>query len=439
MGDESASWGPVPRSTPRVSNDESVTAEIDLDRLTLLDPEVSDCPYAAYDALRREAPVWRDNATGMYVVTRYEDVRQVLTDTVRFTSARHRGRIDPRSARLKKIYEEKGWLPGATLAARDDPEHREMRGLFNHAFRPSKIKEMDDFIVDLAHRLIDDFISAERCDWVRTFAIPLPLIVIGRQMGARDEDMWRIKAWTDAWVHRLGMMQTEEEAVWSTEMEIEAQHYFQPIFERLRREPDDTLLSDLVNTVIPEWGRTLTDNELHAEMMADTFVGGSETTTNALAEGVRLLIENPAEWDKLVSDPDHYVPLLAEEVLRLEGPVQGLFRTAAVDVELHGVTIPAGSVVNVRYGAANRDETHFECPEKMDLDRENVRSHVAFGFGTHHCLGAPLARRELIIGFRALVDRIDRMWFIEGANDFRHHPNFCLRALKHLHIGFTAR
>ncbi|NCZ70756.1 MAG: cytochrome P450 [Actinobacteria bacterium] len=439
MGDESASRSPVPRGTRRVSNDESVTAEIDLDRLTLLDPEVSDCPYAAYDALRREAPVWRDNATGMYVVTRYEDVRQVLTDTVRFTSARHRGRIDPRSARLKKIYEEKGWLPGATLAARDDPEHREMRGLFNHAFRPSKIKEMDDFIVGLAHRLIDDFIAAGRCDWVRSFAIPLPLIVIGRQMGARDEDMWRIKAWTDAWVHRLGMMQTEDEAVWSTEMEIEAQHYFQPIFERLRREPDDTLLSDLVNTVIPEWGRTLTDNELHAEMMADTFVGGSETTTNALAEGVRLLIENPAEWDKLVSDPDHYVPLLAEEVLRLEGPVQGLFRTAAVDVELHGVTIPAGSVVNVRYGAANRDETHFECPEKMDLDRDNVRSHVAFGFGTHHCLGAPLARRELIIGFRALVDRIDRMWFIEGANDFRHHPNFCLRALKHLHIGFTAR
>jgi cytochrome P450 len=106
---------------------------------------------------------------------------------------------------------------------------------------------------------------------------------------------------------------------------------------------------------------------------------------------------------------------------------------------MHGVTIPAGSVVNVRYGAANRDERHFECPEQMNLERENIRSHVAFGFGTHHCLGAPLARRELIIGFRALVDRIESMWFIDGANDFEHHPNFCLRALKHLHIGFTAR
>jgi cytochrome P450 len=235
------------------------------------------------------------------------------------------------------------------------------------------------------------------------------------------------------------MMQSEEEAVWSTEQEIAAQHYFQPIFERLRDEPDDTLLSDLVNTVIPEWGRPLTDNELHAEMMADTFVGGSETTTNALAEGVRLLIENPSEWAKVKSDPDTYVPLLAEEVLRLEGPVQGLFRTAAVDVDLHGVTIPAGSVVNVRFAAANRDERQFEDAACMNLDRENLRSHVAFGFGTHHCLGAPLARRELTIGFRALVDRIEDMWFIEGANDFRHHPNFCLRALKELHIGFRPK
>lgn len=414
-------------------------ADITLDSLTLLDPEVSECPYPAYATLRDEAPIWRDNATGMWVITRYEDLRAVLLDTERFTSARHRGRVDPRSARLRKIYEEKGWIPGATLASRDDPEHREMRGLFNHAFRPAKIKELDPFIERLAHRLIDGFIERESCDWVRQFAIPLPLIVIGRQMGAPEEDIWQIKAWTDAWVQRLGMMQSEEEAVWSTEQEIAAQHYFQPIFERLRDEPDDTLLSDLVNTVIPEWGRPLTDNELHAEMMADTFVGGSETTTNALAEGVRLLIENPSEWAKVISDPDTYVPLLAEEVLRLEGPVQGLFRTAAVDVDLHGVTIPAGSVVNVRFAAANRDERQFEDAACMNLDRENLRSHVAFGFGTHHCLGAPLARRELTIGFHALVDRIEDMWFIEGANDFRHHPNFCLRALKELHIGFRPK
>jgi cytochrome P450 len=340
---------------------------------------------------------------------------------------------------IRELYEQKGWVPAPTLAGRDDPEHKEMRGLFNHAFRPNKIKDLEPFIEELAGRLIDDFLAGGRCDWVKQFAVPMPLIVIGQQMGAPEEDIWRIKAWTDAWVQRLGMMQTDEEAIWSTEQEIEAQHYFQRIFDRLRVEPDDTLLSDLVNTVIPEWGRTLTDEELHAEMMADTFVGGSETTTNALAEGVKLLIENPHVWEQVTGDPDRYIPLLAEEVLRLESPVQGLFRSTAVEVELSGVTIPAGAMLNVRYASANRDGSHFECPADMDLDRDNLRSHLAFGFGTHHCLGAPLARRELIVGFRALVDRVEEMWFVEGANDFRHHPNFCLRALQALHIGFTPR
>ncbi len=412
---------------------------IHLDQIDFLHPDIVECPYPAYAKLQDEAPAFRDPRTGMWVITRYDDVRAVLTDTTRFPSAPSRGRVDPRSKMIRELYRRKGWVPAPTLAGRDDPEHREMRGLFNHAFRPGKIAELEPFIESLAHRLIDQFINEGRCEWVRSFAVPLPLIVIGRQMGVPEQDIWRIKGWTDAWVRRLGMMLSDEEVIASTEAEIEAQHYFQAIFERLRREPDDTLLSDLVNTVVPEWGRTLTDEELHAEMMADTFVGGSETTTNALAEAAKLLIEHPEVWEQVCSDPDRYVPLLAEEVLRLESPVQGLFRTAAVDVELGGVTIPAGSIVNVRYGAANRDPRHFANPDEPDLDRENLRSHLAFGFGTHHCLGAPLARRELVIGLRCLVDRVEEMWFIEGANDFSHQPNFCLRALRELHIGLRPR
>jgi cytochrome P450 len=231
-------------------------------------------------------------------------------------------------------------------------------------------------------------------------------------------------------------MQTEEEMRWSVEMEIEAQHYFYARFQELRAEPDDTLLSNLVNREIPEWGRPLNDNELMAEMMADLFVGGSETTTNALAAAVVMLIEHPEVWRKLKVDPDRTIPVFVEEVLRLESPVQGLLREAAVDVELHGVTIPAGSVVNLRYAAANRDERQFECPAEIDLERHKPQRHLAFGVGLHHCLGAPLARREMLYGFRALVDRVDELWFLEGANTFEYHQNFFLRALKELHIGF---
>ncbi|MEI6497926.1 MAG: cytochrome P450, partial [Actinomycetota bacterium] len=114
-----------------------------VDDINFLNPATSDCPYDAYAALREEAPVWRDPVTKMFVITRYDDVRTVLLDTERFTSARHRGRVDPRSAMLRQMYQEKGWVPAPTLAGRDDPEHREMRGLFNHAFRPGKIKELE--------------------------------------------------------------------------------------------------------------------------------------------------------------------------------------------------------------------------------------------------------------------------------------------------------
>jgi cytochrome P450 len=154
---------------------------------------------------------------------------------------------------------------------------------------------------------------------------------------------------------------------------------------------------------------------------------------------MKLLIENKDVWAKLKADPDRYMRNFVEEVLRLESPVQSLMRFTHKDVELDGVTIPAGSVVNVRYGAANRDERFFECPEKLDLDRPKAGAHMAFGSGTHHCLGAPLARRELTWGFQAVVDRFEDMDFAEGLNDFTYHPHFLLRSLRQLHIVFEPR
>ncbi len=413
------------------------------DDFDFTDPDVQDCPYEAYRALRDQAPVYRDPRTGQYVITRFEDLRQVLLDTENFGNGGRRAAdaasLSERQKRMLAVYEEKrGWLPEPTLAARDDPNHRQMRAMFDKAFRPGKIKQLDPFVESTANRLFDAFIDDGRCDWVRQFAVPLPLIVIGHQMGVKEDDIWFIKRATDAWVRRFGQMLSEEEERACIEAEIEAQHYFKKVFDRLREQPDDTLLSDLVNTEIPEWGRTLTDGELQAEMMSDTFVGGSETSTNAIAEGVKILIEQPDVWARLKSDPDTYLRTFVEEVLRLESPVQMLGRVALNDVEMHGVTIPKGASIGTRYAAANRDERRFERPDEVDLERGNPMAHLTFGAGVHYCLGAPLARRELYYGFRTLAERIDEMWFAPGKNDFRHHPHLFLRALKELHIEFRA-
>lgn len=413
--------------------------------INLFDPELQQCPYDAYKRLRDEAPVYNIPGTQIYVVTRYEHVREVLLDTQRFPSTARNElmRASPvdmeRGRKVAERFRAKGWPPAPTLAGRDDPNHKQMRAMFNEAFKPSRIKQIDPRVETLAYELIDAFVDDGHCEWVRQFCIPLPLFIIGEQMGAKPEDMWRIKGWTDAFFHRISLMLPEDRHLEMVDREIEAQHYFQPIFERLRAQPDDSLISVLVNTVIDGWGRPLNDEELHAEMMADTFVGGSETTTNALAAGMKLLIENKDVWHQLRSDPERYLKTFVEEVVRLESPVQSLMRFTHEDVELDGVTIPAGSVVNVRYAAANRDERFFECPDKLDLERPKAGAHMGFGSGTHHCLGAPLARRELAWGFQAVVDRFEDMDFAPGKNDFTYHPHFLLRSLKQLHIEFQPR
>ena len=415
----------------------------DLENINLLAPEIQECPYPAYTTLRALAPVWKDPITDFYVITRYEDIRAVLRDPHTFGNDFQKQRaIDlhkDRTQKVRMLFEEKGWVPAPALSGRDGQDHKPIRALFQEALRAKRMKELDPFIRDTAYKTINTFIDDGHCDWVTQFSVPYPLTIICHMLGIDDGDKWQIKKWTDAWIKRFGMMQSEEEELWSVEMEIEAQQYFYRIFQKLRQRPNDTLLSVLVNTEIPEWGRKLTDNELHAEMMADTFVGGSETTTNAIAAGVMLLIQNGHCWALLKENTEKYLPILIEEVLRLEPPLQGFYRIVRKPVTLHGIDIPEGSVVNIRYAAGNRDDRQFECPEKMDLERRNVASHLAFGGGAHSCIGAPLARREMYWAFKALTDTIGDMWFSEGRNDFKHHQNFAIRALKELHIDFTKR
>lgn len=412
------------------------------DNIRLLDYETQRCPYDSYDVLRDEAPVFQDPDTGYYVVTRFEDVRNIIRDSDTFGNSPlpESGAFFEVTRAMKSadVFEKRGWAPAPTLSFRDAPEHKQMRAMFDDAFRAGKVKKLDPFVEETSYKLMDAIVKGpDQVDWVRAFAVPMPLLIIGKQMGARDEDIWRIKDWTEAFFHRIGLMLPEDQDDEMVEKVLEAQHYFQPIFEDLRENPNDTLLSDLVNKVVEGWGRTLNDNELHAEMMADTFVGGSETTTNALAAGVLLLIKNPDVWAQLKSDTDKYLRPFIEEVLRLESPVQGLYRFARQDVEMHGVKIPKGATLNVRYAAGNRDPRQFENPDKIDLDRKNPGAHLSFGMGQHHCLGAPLARRELHWGFKAFTDAIKEVRFAPDQEELEYHPHYLLRALKSLKIEFV--
>ena len=150
-----------------------------------------------------------------------------------------------------------------------------------------------------------------------------------------------------------------------------------------------------MNAAIDECRCPLNDNELRAKMMADTFLGGSETTTTTISAGMKLFIENALVWKRLQSDPDQYLKIFIEEMRRLESPVQSLMRATVKEVDLSGVTIPAGSLINIRFAAGNLDERRFNNPDALNLDRPRASGHLVFGSGRHHCLATPLARREL--------------------------------------------
>jgi cytochrome P450 len=402
----------------------------------LLEPETNECPYQAYDELREKAPVYFDPRTQMFILTRYDDILMVLGDNARFSNADRR-RPDRANPEVLKLYQENGWLPAPTLGVRDEPDHQELRTVFTRALRPKRIRELEAFVETSAHSLIDAFIDQGECDFVKDFAVQLPMKVILSQMGIPDSDLWRIKAWVDAWTRRLRWDLTQEQSIWSVEQEIEAQQYFQPYFDRLRQTPEDTLFSDLVNTEIPNWGRTMNDNELHAEMFSDTFVGAGETAQGAIAHAMQYLIDRPDIEAQLRADPAK-IRNFVEELLRLEAPAQGLFRTTTEDVVLHGVTIPAGSRINIRFAAGNRDPEQFECPAEFRLDRPNSRRHLAFSSGTHACLGAALARTEISVSVQAVLQRMSSFRYRDPQPDLHHGFSYVLHALEELPIAFTA-
>lgn len=413
------------------------------DPLTMTDSEVIKCPYPTYEVMLDQHPVYYDPIAKVYVISRYEDVRRALLDPQTyvcgdFYKAMRNTAQKKRADFAYNRFREKGWVPGKSILMLPPDRHREVRQIFEKAFRASRIKDIDDNVRDIAYQTVQAFCSTGHSEIVSDFSVPFPLLVFADQLGVSREDIWVIKEWTDHWINRAGMMLSDEEDALAVDKEIESQHYFKKIVDHLRLHPDDSVLSDLVNTPLSD-GETLNDGELFIHILADLFVAGSETTTNALSGGVLLLCHNPDLQQRLQSDLDGNLRIFIEEVLRLESPVQGLFRIAGADITLHGVTIPEGAIIQLRYGAANRDERHFTCPAEMHLDRKNAASHVAFGAGIHHCIGAPLARRELYWGFKALLDHVENIKPAPGKNDFDYMPSISHRALKHLHITFTPK
>jgi cytochrome P450 len=410
---------------------------------TLLDPEIQKCPYRTYDYLRDEHPVYLDPKANLYVVTRYDDVQKVMLDPGTFSSFMHVENmrdmvLGERAQRMRDVYAAKGWKRfDGSVGGTDDPVHREIRKRFDVAFNPSRIREFDPVVRAAAYELINSFADDGHCEIVRQLATPLPTRMICKLVGAPEEAVPIIERCVAATVAKLHLTSTEEEELEHVNTEIAAQHYFKSMIDELREHPTDTVLSDLVNQ--PKADGTMTsDGQLLTHLLDDIFLAGVETSGHVIASGVLLLCEHPQVQNLIRADPEKHMRKFIEEVLRIESPVQGIYRRATRDVTLDGVNIPAGAMVLARFGSANRDPRKYPNPEKFDIERTKPALHFAFGQGIHACIGSPLARRELHWAFTALLERCENIRLRKGEVP-AYEPSIIFRALKTVAIEFDPR
>ncbi len=396
-----------------------------------MDPEIQESPFAYYRALIEQAPVYFMPELQAFVVSRYRDVQHVLSHPEIWSNdlLGKAGLSMFQHATAQAVLEEGGW-PRDTKLQTDPPIHRDYRALVAPAFTAGRVRALEPFVRETAEALAGDLARAGECEFIRTFAAWLPIRVITRLLGLPAEDAARIKHWSDAWVEPLSGVIDEAREIEVAHLGVELQRYLADWMERKRAAPITDVLGELAVACFPD-GRPLPMAEKMG-LAEHLIVGGHETATSALASGVMLLAQQPEIAARLRAEPG-LIRGFVEEVLRLESPSQGFFRFAVETAEVAGVEIPKGSMVQVRFAAANRDPEQFPDPDRLDLHRPNAGAHMAFSQGEHHCVGAPLARLELQTAFRVLLERFDRIEIPEGAV-LTHLPGIALRTLSALPI-----
>ncbi|MDC0559183.1 cytochrome P450 [bacterium] len=406
-----------------------------LTQYSLLDPAVQADPFEFYTKLQQECPVYRMPETGMFVVTRFEDLAHVLRTPEDFSNdlSSQSGLQGEGAALYQDILREKGWAHVQTLQRTDPPVHTRYRKLLNKVFTGKRMKALAPSIDNRCHNLIDDFIDRGHCEFVNEFALAFPGSIIAEQIGLDPAELHRFKRWADAMLAPATRILTPDALRAAAEIEVEAQHYLAEVFAQRRASPREDIISGLVHAHA-EGEPPLSDHELQ-NLMHQLITGGYETTTSALAHGMWLIIRYPEQAEKVRQDPS-LLNNFVEESLRFESPVQGLARQTTRDVTLAGTTIPKGSMVLVRYGAANRDAAKFANPEDFDVTREKAVTHMAFGMGVHSCVGALLARQELRSAYRALLTRMSDITFEVPLPTPATEPSLFFIPIKEMHIKF---
>jgi cytochrome P450 family 142 subfamily A polypeptide 1 len=346
-------------------------------------------PYPALAWMRRHAPVYRDEASGIWGITRHADVKRISGDPRSFSSA-HGARPDAAAMPM--------------MIDMDDPEHHRRRGLVGRGFTPRQVGMREDRVRAICDDIIDGVAADGGCDFVRDIAAPLPMRVIGELLGFPAVDGPQLLAWSDEMLVALG---AHDPALMERATAAFAEYcaYAKGFFDDRRRTGStEDLIGIFVNAEFE--GSHLDDDSLYFEIV-NLLIGGDETTRHVISGGMYELLRDPAQRGALAEDRS-LLPVAVEEMLRWVSPIKQMARTTNREVEVNGTVLAEGDTLILLYPSANRDEDAFAEPDRFDIRRE-PNDHVAFGYGSHFCLGNSLARLELRVMFDRLLDRLPDM------------------------------
>jgi len=382
-------------------------------------------PYAFYEELRRDRPVYKTllpNGTEVYVVSRYEDVLAGLKDS--------RLIKDISKVRGKSFLEMIGIgrMRGKNMLRADPPEHGRLRSLANEAFKPKYVRELRGRIQQMADELIDKVQGKGKMEFISEFAFPLPIRVISEMLGVPEKDQDKFRKWSGDLINS-GALSSERPAISSDLLQLV--QYVRKVVDEHRKKPRADVVTQLIEA--EEKGDRLSDDEVVSTVVL-LLVAGHETTVNLIGNGMLALLLNPEQLEKLKRDPALMKPAI-EELLRFVNPVQLVNRYAIEKIQIAGQEIPAGAHLVMAVGAADHDPTCATNPEQLDLAREDAK-HVAFGQGIHYCLGAPLARLEGEIAFATLLNRLPNLRLEVRPESVQWRPAVELRGLAELPVSF---
>jgi cytochrome P450 len=389
-----------------------------------------DAPHAFSELVRAGDPVQHVPELELWLVSGYEACNEVLSRPELFSSREslsygHAFRDEAARALLRQG---PGYPRVSTLVFTDPPIHDRYRTLLESAFAPvTKNSRMAPAIEQIVEELIDSFASRGRCEFISEFANPLPIAVIGEVLGVPNSDFPRLRAWSDAFIEvqmsSLGQHRLHECA----EAILDFEQRMVDLLQSRRRVPREDLLTGLAAT-------DLSTQEL-ISLIQQLLVGGNETTRNLLGNAVWRLGTDPDLRDRLAASP-RQIPRAAEELLRLESPLQGVFRIATADAEVAGTMVPAGAKLMVMLGAANQDPNRFRA--SFDWEHSSAGAHLAFGKGIHGCIGAPLARVEIRIALASLLRRLPGLRLEEG-QQLQRAPLIAIRGFQQLWLRFDTK